>query len=778
MQCKDVNDCLKQIHDYYSGDKTGYFLLVNTENYDIYQGVLQRLQTDKKIHCLYVSESLYPIGLPNIEPLIAQASSESYTALVGLSQAYMIQSERTLDEKIDELLSSAISGYGIILLDHCEKYLKKYLRRDSRINRRVIFVEGESSNLPSIQLLGKEQCAIGGKPLEGINELLKALERLTDADVRNSPSLLVRTQFNSLNFTNAVYSFSAASGIYEMLCNKYHDISNATEEKYGTEKEWGYLAKELKKHSSFSDLICAEFGAITNLSAHIEEVWEYKDELKQWLLWLALKVFGEKSNLYLSFVLQNSNTVSDFLKHLCLDLAQVKFSEATFPKMYQERKHLMEKAPEQLPLINKYCEKIGVYQKDAVYYLTDNSDIERYEFMRLLSENDYTETKLSSIVAAFSDDLSLYLKNFSFDISNTKLSESDSDLRIKLTEYFKEYKIQKLTNRIHPEFLTSVNEYAVSRPYNKLQPRSSIISHMDRQGMELFFFDALGVEYLAYILAKCKMYGMVTELAIGHCELPSITTKNKEFEQFFPKAIYHKIDNLDEMKHHSQMYQYNKCPYPIHLFQELEVIDTELRKIHSMLVQGTLEKALIVADHGASRLAVLYGHENEPPIPLPEPGEHSGRCCEIAEDPRLDNAAYEDGFAILANYDRFKGGRAANVEVHGGASLEEMLVPVMILSKKPEKINICFVDSVIILIPRKIPTLTIYSNIPLSKPRLQVNGEFIDGKLVGDSKHAIFELPKIKRKGEYSADVFDGQKNMAVTLEFTARKNTHENNLL
>ena len=56
--------------------------------------------------------------------------------------------------------------------------------------------------------------------------------------------------------------------------------------------------------------------------------------------------------------------------------------------------------------------------------------------------------------------------------------------------------------------------------------------------------------------------------------------------------------------------------------------------------------------------------------------------------------------------------------------------------------------------------------------------EFIDGTLVGDKKHAVFELPKIKRKGEYTAEVFDGQKNMAVTLTFSARKNTHENNLL
>lgn len=778
MQCTDINDCLKQIQDYYTGEKTGHFLLVNTENYDVYQGILQRLQTDKQKHCFFVSNNLYPNGLPNIEPVIVKAASDECSVVIGLSPACMIQSENTLDAKLDELLGTSISGYSVILLDHCDKYLRRYLWRDKRIDRRVLFVEGVSSSLPSIQLLPTNQNPIGKKPLDGIGGLLRKLENFSESELKSDPVLLVSTSFQPASFTKAVYSVSAASNTYVMLCKKYHDISNATEEKYGTDKEWEYLAGKLSEHSSFSELICAEFGAITNLSAHIEDVWESQDTLVQWLLWLALKVFGEKSNSYLTFLLNKDGTAASFVEQIYLSLADVKHTQNDFDKMYQERKRLIDKIPEQLPLISRYCERIGIYQNDAVYYLTDSTDIERYEFMRLLSESEFSEGELLAIVSRFSADLALYLRPFTFDTSNTKLSEADSDLRAKLTDYFKEYKIQKLTNRIHPDFLSTVNTFAISRPYNKLQPRSRIISHMDRDDMELFFFDALGVEYLAYIIAKCETYGIMTELSIGHCELPSITVKNKEFDQFFSDSIYHKIDELDEMKHHSQVFNYEKCPYPTHLFQELEVIDSELRRIHSLLIQGTLKKALVVADHGASRLAVLYGHENEPPIPLSEPGEHSGRCCQIADDPNLENAAYEDGFAVLANYDRFKGGRRANVEVHGGATLEEVLVPVMILSKKPDKINICFVDSVIILIPREIPKLTIYSNIPLTNPRLRVNGEFIDGTLVGDKKHAVFELPKIKRKGEYTAEVFDGQKNMAVTLTFSARKNTHENNLL
>ena len=263
-------------------------------------------------------------------------------------------------------------------------------------------------------------------------------------------------------------------------------------------------------------------------------------------------------------------------------------------------------------------------------------------------------------------------------------------------------------------------------------------------------------------------------MEIGHCELPSITVKNKEFLQYFPDGNWNKIDDLDEVKHHSQIYDYQKCEYPLHLFEELDIIDEQLRMIQSMLVRGTLEKALIVADHGSSRLAVRYGHEITAMIELEESGEHSGRCCPSETDPELPYAAYEDGFSVLANYERFKGGRRANVEVHGGATLEEVVVPIITLTKRPENIEFCFVNPVIALKPRSTPELILYSNVPLNKPRLCIDGEFYDGVFLSDKQHARFEIPKIKRKGIYSADVYDGDKNMSVSLEFRAQKQTRE----
>lgn len=73
--------------------------------------------------------------------------------------------------------------------------------------------------------------------------------------------------------------------------------------------------------------------------------------------------------------------------------------------------------------------------------------------------------------------------------------------------------------------------------------------------------------------------------------------------------------------------------------------------------------------------------------------QHSGRCCPVSEiDEKPACAIEENGFWVLANYDRFKGSRKANVEVHGGATLEEVVVPIIEISYSPNEIEIQLLD--------------------------------------------------------------------------------------
>lgn len=775
MNCNNINECFEQINAYFQAEKLGLPLIVNAENDNDYREIIQLLEADHTKKKIYVSNYCFPNGLPDVDSALAQFSDDK-NVFIGLAQALMFRSAKDLAIKLDEVLSLSISGYALIILYRCEQVLQDIMRKskDERLSDRIAFVLGDKSALPQIKFINNEVEASGYNVFSKFSDILSALEHMQiDGD-----TLFLLTSFSPDVFRNSLYPISIAPDIYTRLTKKYSDIASAVDKSYATSEQWCWLEKKMHSHNSFSELVCANFGSIHNLSIHLMDIFDKNDKNLQWLHWLAMKVFGESNNKYLTLALRNCNNFEDFKIHLYLDLIDVDIDDADFEKLYLERKRLLAIMPENISLVKKYCDRLGRYQKNAILYLTDNTDIEKHEFLQCLSIYDYTESELNQAIQRLSKPLTLYMQPFVFDNINTRLSDKDDYLRPELTRYFHNYKIQKLTNRLQSGFVAQVQKYALDRPYNKLQSRSSIISHMDRKGAQVFFFDALGVEYLSFILAKCKEYDLVYELSIGRCELPSITTKNKEFLQYFAENACNKIDGLDELKHHSEVFDYEKCKLPLHLFVELDIIDEELRKIQSQLVQGTIERAIIVADHGASRLAVLYGKENEALPKISDGTEHSGRCCLAEKDPGIEYAAYDDGYVILANYERFKGGRRANVEVHGGASLEEVLVPVITLTRQPENVEICFVDSTIILHPREIPVLVLYSSIPLQKPRLKINDEFIEGEFVADAKHSKFELPKVKRKGIYRAEVYDGEKNMSVNLSFTAQKQTREIDLL
>ena len=766
MLCDSMEECFSQISEYFNGKSTGYPLIFDTEDVKIYSEVVQRLEADSSKKCIFVSNSCQKNELPDLDFCLSEISGQGSYVLIGTSQALMLKSESDLESFVDMIIGHSISGYALIILYHCKKYIQKFENRDPRVSGRTIISNGEFTPLWKIELvMGGET---GSDIFQGVQDFLKYVERITFSQYNEKRPLLLKTKYSRKFFGNALYQIVEADSIYEKLSKQCSDIAASTQKNYGTDEQWEWLYGKVKEQGSFSKVILEELGVTSNFELMIQDIFEENIDLKRWLYWLALKSFGT-NNAYLNHVLDNCDDEKSFKEHIYLDLSDIEMQIEDFETKYLERKKILNRIPDDLPLIAKYCMRIGKYEKNAVYYLTDKTENERFEFMRCLSIYEYTEDELYDVAEHFSSMLNLYMRQFNFDRINTVLSDKDSELREILTQYFQEYKIQKITNKLHPYFEDMVKDFASERPYNKLRPRSSIVSQLDRKDMELFFFDALGVEYLSFIKEKCNEYGLLMEIRIGHGELPSITSKNKEFIQYFD-GQYRKIDELDELKHHSQIYDYEKRKEPIHLFKELEIIDAELRRIQSFLVQETGKKAIIVSDHGASRLAVLKGKISDANQELEEKGIHSGRCCPVDEDPKIKYAAYEDGYAVFADYERFKGGRMANVEVHGGATLEEVVVPIIVLSRRPEKIEYCFTNPVIRLKQKEIASLTLYCNIPMHQPRICVGNKFYDGEFVGDNKHAKFLLPEIKRSKEYIAKIYDGDTDVSVNLSFKIQK--------
>lgn len=353
-----------------------------------------------------------------------------------------------------------------------------------------------------------------------------------------------------------------------------------------------------------------------------------------------------------------------------------------------------------------------------------------------------------------------------------------------LDQYFQDYKYQKVINKILPEFVSQVEDQAEKREYNYiLAPRTAVIESLNRKDAQLYFMDAMGVEYLGYILSVCRDLNLIASIKVCVSELPSITSRNKEFLELFADARYQTvpIKDIDDIKHHGK-YDfdfYNNSKLPIHLIKELEVIRTVLKKIRNDLAESPLQRVFMIADHGASRLAVLHDTENV--WEMAEKGQHSGRCCPKSDvDQKPDFAADAGDFWALANYDRFKGGRKANVEVHGGATLEELCVPIIELTYMSEKPEIALmpIDNEVFAIGdipeievsfRKKAALKIFSTVSLQNVSLVVDGTFYPATDIGNNCYRV-DMPELKKQGTYYADVCSGDNVIAEELPFVIKK--------
>ncbi len=766
MQCANTDDCFDRIRDYFDGPKLDRFLLVNVQNFADYQEVLRR-QYDGGREYISVSDFCEPDDFPFIEGAIAEVLKKDFSVLSGLSQALMLRSEKKLDEVLNDVLYRPTHGRRcVILLLGCENYLKKFLERDERLSRSVILVKGEPSPLPKILLSAKDFHLSNATTLHGVKALLHHLER----ENASEPHLVSAKSRES--FGESCYQISDAPSAYEWLKDNFSEIRDATTASFGTDDEWSTLASICSNYSSFMDFVIKTFGSTTNLSGQLRNVMRSADDGKKWLLWLALKIFGDKSNNYLSRVLQSSKTASDFPERVYLELASVDASEKDFLQLYDERKILLEDFEIRPAWTNSYRDALVVRQKDEIFYLTDKSDTEKYEFVRCLAQFDYSAQEINRAVKQMSKSLASYMTDYDFKAAKWTTGSSAA-LAPDLTAYFKEYKLQKLTNRIHPEFRDKVEEYAKNRPYNGLTARGNLIpKNLAKDRCKPFFLDALGVEYLGFIVECCKNYGMVAEISVGRCELPSTTEVNKKIVEdscsSWGEEIL-KINALDNIKHDGKEFDFQKCPYPIHLFEELNVIDKLLEEIYSELSQKKIDKALIVSDHGASRLAVLFSEMKAPIDGFDEQGEKSGRYVRVSEDSpkNVSFMDYEEEFAVVANYDRVRGSRRASVEVHGGASLEEVLVPVIVLSLKPTEQEISLDKSYFELGRQDVLSLDLSFTVTLEHPRLFIDGKYYDCES-SNSHHAKFTIPEIK-KGTHVAQVFDGDKDLMCKLEFTVK---------
>lgn len=767
MECNTMDQCFDRIEAYCQKEITGHPLLVNTENAHDFQCLVKRMQLDGNKTCVFVHDYCGK-GLPQIDALFRDVKKKGCFVVIGLSSYVMLLGKKRAEELMARLQEFSVAGHVIVLLSHMKEIRLSRMQQDQHLSYRVLLLEGDPTPLPSIYLASPEENSFGQLVLPNIQALLEKLEQYDP--VGGETSFAVRTSLHKEVFSESMYSIRSSKGIYKELLRAFPVLKGDLEESWGTKEDWERFAQEWKECLSWGALAEKHFGIDAHFSAILEREYEQADTYETWLYWLLLKVQGASEDAYLSYALGKSRHWQDLWEHIFLSLSSLSFQMREFEKYCEGRKRLLEGQPIPATWVSEYQDAIAQKGRDAIWYLFAGTAWEEKMLFQCLADYDYTKEEVMGMLKTHFPDLFAYMKSFTFTM-HQKVPERLVPL---LTKYFDDYKWQKLMNHLTPDFKAQVNTLAEHRVYNQFPIRSLALSQMKKENTMMYFVDALGVEYLSYISEKCKTYGLLLSIQVVHGELPSITSQNTEFMN--PGVI--NIKDLDALKHESQTYNYEKQKIPLHLVAELKAIDSVLQTIRDGLLTKEMKSAIIISDHGATRLAVLNDEEYGAEFIVGESkGQHSGRCCQVEEDPGIPFAAYENGYAVLANYMRFKGSRKADVEVHGGATLEETLVPLLQISLKPKDPMVEFQPALVQLRKKEVGELLLVTNFDMADPYIIVNGKIYRGKLDTHRRRAIIPLPDMKRTHDYMADIYDGDTLLKEQVAFHVKKEVAKDNL-
>lgn len=484
----------------------------------------------------------------------------------------------------------------------------------------------------------------------------------------------------------------------------------------------------------------------------------YKSESYHgWLFYISLIIKDRcPAGSYINYVLRRTKGIEEFKQGILNSIIDIHHTDPNYQRFYRERKNVLQQYPD--AVIATFITDNKRNLEESIYKLTDNTSIEKKEIISWISSHKKIPDHLDKIYPELSD----YLASYSFNDANL-----DKGIAQRITTYFQNYKRQKLFNQLTDEHQAEVEKLSHERIYNRLPARDELVKTKNDGSTQLFWVDALGVEYIGYIIKHAEKNALNVTIETGRAELPTITSKNNAFFNSWPDGSKHpKEDRLDDVKHEASNEDYaRRLESPVHLAKELDIITDVMDTITTTLSQKTWERVVLTSDHGASRLAVLCNKEEK--YEADTKGEHSGRCCKYFPDCDLPFAIKDEdaGYIILADYGRFKGGRMANVEVHGGASLEEVLVPVMTFSLKDNDLNIEIIDKTKMKAdPQTGVTIKFYINKTIRDPLIvYYSNKRHEAHKENDDNHYSVEIPEITKAGTYSLDIYLDNKRVKTT---------------
>ncbi len=640
----------------------------------------------------YVKEDQYPDLLQCYAEL---EESENTTLVYGFSQHMMMISEKERRKILSNILHNIQLSTNhihrvIFLFYQMQNILVQKIDDDLRLNERIFLLNDVPSNPTGKVIFVSNTVEIESSNYERIfhdyNQYLREVERNPDKDIT------VVTQFTHDPYSERLIQVTLIPSAYKYLVVK-KQFPQSISESVGTADNWQTLVKDTKRVASVTTYFSSVFKDKISISL-LGEWNDLESPQKKWYAWLHMKLLSLKNindidqtscfEEYLPYVLSLSNSVDAFIHEYYFGILKISPNEPCYQKYYSERKKGLKYLNNNLTL-SEYCEVVSHYGEEMIYYLTDTSDYEKKLILEWISGKSSFDPETSRLIELIYPDLWIYLKEYS-----VPLDIPDSDL---YTKYFQAYKEQKVHNRLDPQFCEKVNTIAKvkkeGRLYHHLSTREAAFERLDIQNTPVYFIDCLGAEYLSFIEAFCDKNELSCSVQLVTARVPTETEYNTEFRNKNGVNLT-EMHELDQLKHKGiETCSGDNPNLPYYLIKELDLLRKYLYSILQTLQRN--QKVVIVTDHGSSRLCVLSKQSCDSDFTYDGDAKNAKRrYCENMVSSISSPYLLRDGdYSVWANYNQFTvRGAPPKWELHGGATIEEIVIPLIEISKDSTKIKL------------------------------------------------------------------------------------------
>lgn len=401
-------------------------------------------------------------------------------------------------------------------------------------------------------------------------------------------------------------------------------------------------------------------------------------DLRQDSLWLAYVWYIRRSlqeQSYIAKVLSEGGDAEKLLWDYTVGTALSVLSDINSQKYAFERAEALKAIADNAqiePLVTEFIASTRE-RDDALPFLNCGTFSEKVEIIRRAAKEDFSHG-LPRLYGELYPMLADYLSPY--DWGNSMV-----------TAYFGEYRRLKLSDTLTDTFASQ--SYKTSIP-DEVPTRDSLLEPLRLQmDTALLVVDALGIEYLPVLTALARRCGLSLEPPrIASANIPTETEFNPiPWETERTLAPVKSLDNIvhdGAMKHETTS---PECCFA----STLHKIETD---VLNRIVDGLsrFSRIVVTADHGSSRLAVIAKRDgkcetlpwNQMSGEEPLDWRYSTALEGVQRPEECESQYFPDSdktYWVVRGYHRLpkKGGK--KYALHGGASLEERLVPVLIFTR-------------------------------------------------------------------------------------------------